>query len=162
VICCLDVDYGEERVTTAAVLFGAWTDEAAALERVVVTPGAPAAYEPGKFFARELPYLVAILDQLPPVSTIVVDAYVELGPGHPGLGAHLHAVRGVPVVGVAKSRYAGAPAIEVLRGDSAQPLYVTAAGIEPTIAAAHVRTMHGPYRLPALIKRVDTLARGRT
>ena len=45
------------------------------------------------------------------------------------------------------------------RGESATPLFITAAGIAAETAAAHVVAMHGPFRIPTLIKRADTLAR---
>ena len=65
------------------------------------------------------------------------------------------------MIGVAKTAFAGAPAVPVVRGDSARPLYVTAAGLDPQLAARHLAAMHGPHRLPTLLKRVDTLARQR-
>lgn len=157
-ICALDVDYRAASVAVAAVAFEAWTDGAATLERVDVTPGAAAAYEPGQFYLRELPYLCGLLDRLPAMAMLIVDGYADLGHA-PGLGGHLATARGVPVIGVAKTRYAGAPAIEVRRGDSKAPLYVTAAGVQPAMAAAWVASMHGPYRIPTLLKRVDSLAR---
>ncbi|HUJ62303.1 MAG TPA: hypothetical protein VLX92_27540 [Kofleriaceae bacterium] len=147
---------------TACVAFAGWRDATAARELVVRSDGPAAAYQPGRFFARELPYLEAALVRLgEPLAAALVDGYVWLGDGVPGLGAHLHAALGgaVAVVGVAKSRYRGAPAIEVVRGDSRRPLYVTAAGLDAAEAAAHVRAMHGPHRIPALVKRADTLAR---
>jgi deoxyribonuclease V len=49
----------------------------------------------------------------------------------------------------------------VLRGNSARPLFVTAAGIEVTEAAATVVAMKGKFRLPDVLRRVDALARGR-
>lgn len=159
-ICALDVDYRAASVAVAAAAFDAWTDAVAALERVDVTHGAAAAYEPGQFYLRELPYLCAMLDALPAMSLLIVDGYAELDHG-PGLGGHLAAARGLPVIGVAKTRYAGAPAIEVLRGDSKAPLFVTAVGLPVADAAAHVAGMHGPFRIPTLLKRVDSLARGR-
>jgi deoxyribonuclease V len=48
----------------------------------------------------------------------------------------------------------------VVRGTEAKrPLYVTAAGVGVDQAAAWVRSMHGPHRLPTLLKRVDRLCR---
>jgi len=159
VICALDVDYRAASVAVAAVAFAGWGDAVAALERVDVTAGAAAAYEPGQFYLRELPYLCRMLDALPAMTVLVVDGYAELDRG-PGLGGHLAAARGLPVIGVAKTRYAGAPAVEVRRGTSKAPLFVTAVGIAAADAAAHVAAMHGPYRIPTLLKRVDALARG--
>ena len=96
------------------------------------------------------------------VSLIVVDGYVDLDPGgRPGLGARVHAEFGVPVIGVAKTAFRGAShAAGVLRGGSARPLYVTAAGLTVAEAAGVVREMAGRFRLPDALKLVDRLARG--
>lgn len=159
-IVCLDVDYRAASVVTACVGFHAWTDAVAAREHVVRSTEPAAAYEPGRFAGRELPYLRAALAGFAePIQLAIVDGYVWLDAGRPGLGAHLHAALGVPVVGIAKTHYAGAEAIAVTRGESAAPLYITAAGIAAATAAAHVVAMHGPFRIPTLIKRADTLAR---
>jgi deoxyribonuclease V len=160
VIAVVDVHYEAELVTAACV--GAeWPDDVAVIEIVTRTRGAAAPYQPGAFYERELPYLVGVLDRMPPVEAILVDAYVWLGQDHPGLGWHLHAARGVPVIGVAKTPYAGAPSIDVVRGTSARPLHVTAIGIAVAVAADRVRAMHGEHRIPTLIGRADALARGR-
>ena len=158
-IVCVDVDYRTDAIVTACVGFADWTDAAAARELVVRSADAAAAYAPGRFFERELPYVKAALAQFGEAELVIVDGYVWLGPGHAGLGAHLHAAIGTPIVGVAKTPYLSASAIEIVRGDSTRPLYVTAAGIDAADAAEHVRTMHGPFRIPTLIKRADTLAR---
>lgn len=159
-IACLDVDYQATSVTAACVGFDAWSDALARIELVIRTPGPPAAYQPGAFYERELPYLLGLLERMPPVELVIVDAYVWLAPEQPGLGKRLHDVRDNAVIGVAKTRYAGADAIEIRRGDSDRPLYVTAVGIDPSLAARHIETMHGIYRVPTLIRRADALARG--
>lgn len=161
-IVALDADYRERESVVACVGFRAWNAAAAEVERVVRVPGAPAPYEPGQFYLRELPSLLAglrALDSLP--SVIVVDGYVRLAKTTPGLGAHLHdALFGkIAVVGVAKTEFRGAPAAEVLRGESKKPLYVTAIGIPLDEAASAVREMHGPHRVPALLARADRLCR---
>ncbi len=161
-IVAVDADYREREVVVACVGFRAWTDAAAAVERVVRVPGPPAPYEPGKFYLRELPCLLAGLRALESVPDIVVvDGYVRLARTTPGLGAHLHdALFGkVAVVGVAKTEFRGAPAAEVLRGESKKPLSVTAIGIALDDAARAVRGMHGPHRVPALLARADRLCR---
>lgn len=57
---------------------------------------------------------------------------------------------------MAKTRYPGATlALELQRGISRAPLYITAAGMDVTEAAQHIAEMHGPYRIPTLLKRVD-------
>ena len=87
--------------------------------------------------------------------------YADLDPGgRPGLGARAHAEFGVPVIGVAKSAFRTAThAVPVLRGTSARPLYVTAAGMPRIEAADLVRRMAGRHRLPDALRRADALAR---
>ena len=94
---------------------------------------------------------------------MIVDGYVDLDPsGRPGLGAHAHEEFGVPVIGVAKTRFATAThAVPVLRGQSVKPLFVTSAGLPLPDAAALVHAMFGQYRLPDALRRADSLARGR-
>ena len=159
-IYCVDVDYQPARVTAACVGFAAWTDDIAALEIVARTFESPPEYEPGAFYKRELPYLTGVLAQVPAIDAIVIDGYVWLGVDRPGLGKRLHDAIGAPVIGVAKTRFESADAIEIVRGHSAHPLMVTAVGIDPRAAAEHVRGMHGEHRIPTLIKRADSLARG--
>ena len=64
------------------------------------------------------------------------------------------------MIGVAKSGFRTAThAVPVVRGSSACPLFVTAAGLPATDAADLVRRMAGRYRLPDALRRADTLAR---
>lgn len=131
-------------------------------ETALVPEVAP--YEPGKFYRRELPPLRAVLaTALPNVELLIIDGYVDLDPsGRPGLGAHAHKEFGVPVIGVAKTRFVTAThAIPVIRGQSARPLFVTSAGLPLPDAAALVHAMSGRYRLPDALRRTDQLARGR-
>ncbi len=129
-------------------------------ERVAVVPGVPP-YRPGEFYLRELPPLRAVLDGLSGLGLLVVDGYSDLDPGgRPGLGGHAHAEFGIPVIGVAKSRFRTAThAVPVLRGTSVRPLFVTAAGMPRADAADLVRRMAGRYRLPDALRRADALAR---
>ena len=46
-----------------------------------------------------------------------------------------------------------------LRGHSARPLYITAAGMPAKEAADLVRHMTGRFRLPDALRRADALAR---
>lgn len=163
VIAALDVCYGPTRAAAACVLFSTFRDASPAATHVAhVTDVAP--YEPGAFYKRELPCLLAVLALAPsPLDAVVVDGYVWLSDdGRPGLGAHLFEAlnRQTPIVGVAKTTFTGAAFAEpVLRGGSAKPLYVTAAGVDARTAAGWIREMAGPHRLPTLLKLVDRLAR---
>ena len=118
-------------------------------------------YRSGKFYLRELPPLRAVIPAADELALIVVDGYVDLDPdGRPGLGAHVHAEFGVPVIGVAKTAFQTAThAASVLRGQSTRPLYVTAAGMTIADAAVLVTEMAGRFRVPDALKRVDQLAR---
>jgi deoxyribonuclease V len=161
-LVAVDVSYDRvrSRAAAAAVLFHGWQDAVAAREYTVGVPSV-AAYVPGQFYRRELPCLLQVLAAVEePITTVLVDGYVRMG-ARPGLGWHLwQAVdECCAVVGIAKSPFRGAEAIAVLRGGSRRPLYVTAAGIDPLRAAESVRNMHGPHRVPALLRRVDQLAR---
>jgi deoxyribonuclease V len=161
-IAALDVAYGPRGGVAAAVLFHAFGDEAPAATRLA-TVADVAAYEPGAFYKRELPCLLAVLAAAGPVETVVIDGYVWLSAdGRPGLGAHLFEALGggTTVVGVAKTSFTGSAFAEpVLRGTSVKPLYVTAAGVAPAVAAGWIRGMAGAHRLPTLLQRADRLCR---
>jgi deoxyribonuclease V len=149
----------------AAVVFADWASPTSVRE-VTVDVEVVAPYAPGSFYERELPCALAVLAQAG-VATgdiVVVDAYVDLGP-RPGLGRHLWralAEQGVDVacVGVAKTRYQAAGGVALTRGESASPLFISAVGMTEDAAAEAVARMHGPYRVPTMLRRVDALARG--
>jgi deoxyribonuclease V len=164
VLACVDVDYRPDGAVAACLLFAAW-DAAAPSASYALTIESVAAYEPGAFYRRELPCVRAVLDRVDvDLDVVVIDGYVWLGPvgSDPGLGAHLHRVLGgsCTVVGVAKNPFrGGSGAVEILRGTSAKPLYVTAEGMPYQEAAARVAAMHGEHRVPTLLRQVDQLAR---
>jgi deoxyribonuclease V len=143
----------------AGLWFRGWTAESAEHQATLSIPTV-AEYEPGQFFRRELPCLISVLALGPRAEIVIVDGYVWLADGRPGMGAHLHTAIGGIVVGVAKTRFTGATnAVEVCRGGSESPLFVSVAGMPAAEAAAKVAAMHGPHRLPTLLKQVDSLAR---
>ena len=161
-IVALDAFYSEPAgtATAAAVVFHNWPDSQPVAEYAITT-GAAGPYVPGQFYIRELPCLLEVLERVKePIDVAVVDGFVNLGP-NPGLGMHLWeaADRQFPVVGVAKSPFRNAGAIEVFRGESRNPLYVTAAGMLLEKAAAKIGKMHGAHRIPTLLKKVDQAAR---
>ena len=158
----VDVCYLPSGGARAAIVLAASPDFAAVEAEWTAEVPVAVPYTPGQFFLRELPPLRAVLAGAGPLGLIVVDGYVDLDPaGRPGLGAHVHHEFAVPVIGVAKTSFhAATHAIPVTRAGSAQPLFVTAAGLPLTEAASLVRTMAGRYRLPDALRRVDALARG--
>lgn len=162
-IAIVDVDYRGDGAVAACVLARGWADAEPESTRAVFLDRVEP-YEPGMFYRRELPCLLAVLSELGErPGAVVVDGYVWLGDGVPGLGARLFEALGgeIPVVGVAKTRFRGADGVaeEVLRGGSKSPLSVTAAGMDLREAADLIRGMHGPHRIPALLTRADRLCR---
>lgn len=160
-IACVDVDYRDAEAVAACVGIARWDDAAPSIESVVRI-AAVAPYEPGAFYRRELPCILAVLATMRDVGLVVVDGYVWLARERPGLGARLHEALGgsVPVVGVAKTAFRGNDAaVPVLRGRSARPLYVTAIGVDVDAAARDLAAMHGDHRIPTILARADRLAR---
>jgi len=160
----LDVYYHDDgSATVAGILFAKW--ESDQIERALVkTVSQVEDYQPGQFYKRELPCLLALiadLEQRP--ETIVIDGFVTLGADQrPGLGAYLYRDldEQIPVIGVAKSRFNQTPReTEILRGNSQNPLYVTALGIPLAKAQRKINSMHGEFRIPTLLKQVDQLCR---
>lgn len=188
-IAAFDVDYRDDYAVAAAVVIPDWETELVVHEERVRVDGV-SAYEPSRFYERELPALLRLWEQLgavnatrerrrgftpsadgdrrsgrsqPRIHTIIVDGYVWLdGNDAPGLGGHLWEVldRRVCVIGVAKNRFGESTiATEVLRGTSAKPLFVTAAGMDVEAAAGRVESLAGEHRTPTLLGAVDRLCR---
>ena len=164
-IAVLDVDYRDDDsvAVVACVVFDDWTDDTPRAEYTgVVHDVAP--YAPGEFYRRELPCLRAGLGLVEqPVDLVIVDGYVWLdGDRRPGLGAHLYQAmnQSVPVIGVAKNPFKDTDhATELRRGKSDRPLYITAVGVPIAQAVVNIGAMHGPHRMPTILKRADQLSR---
>lgn len=161
-IAIVDVDYRDDHAVAACVLVNDWIDEKP-LAEFVETISDVQPYVSGEFYRRELPCLLAVLSRISEPDFVVIDGYCWLGPDRFGLGAHLHEKlnQTSTIIGVAKTRFLSADevATPVLRGKSKSPLWITAIGIEPNSAADSIRSMHGPQRIPTLIKRADQLCR---
>lgn len=152
--------FDENRARVVGVLFREWRDPEPA--KIIATHlDSVQDYEPGSFYKRELPCILKLLEQVNPdeIDAIVVDGYVYLDEnGKKGLGAYLYEGlnRKIPVIGVAKKPFHGnAAALGLRRGTSMNPLYVTAAGIEPGAAFEHINSMDGEHRMPTLLKLLD-------
>jgi deoxyribonuclease V len=158
----VDVHYLDE-VKSRAAMVAARDRRFSVIEcsRTVIAPIA-APYRPGELYLRELPPLRAVIPAIDSLALVVIDGYVDLdSDGRPGLGAHVHAEFGIPVIGVAKTAFRTAThAAKVFRGKSARPLYVTAAGMAIADAAQLVRDMAGQFRVPHALKHADRPARG--
>jgi deoxyribonuclease V len=111
-----------------------------------------------------LPILRAVLAQLAQTpAAILIDGYVQLDrAGLPGLGAHLYDALNsqTPVIGMAKTAFRNDNwSALVSRGESQNPLRVTAIGMDLHDAAENVRAMAGEHRIPAMLKLADQTAR---
>ena len=125
-------------------------------------------YIPGQFYKRELPCIVSLLEKIKTriqkISCIIIDGFVYVDDEKsPGLGKHLYDYLNgeIPVIGVAKTNFATVEhyKLPLIRGMSANPLYISSAGIEMDMASDLIRMMHGSYRIPTLLKQVDHLTR---
>ncbi|NPA94948.1 MAG: endonuclease V [Thermodesulfobacteria bacterium] len=160
----LDVAYQETTALAVAIITKA-NDTETIVNRYWRETSAPHEYVPGKFFKRELPCILRVLDEVKePLEVVFIDAYVWLPDGRPGLGAYLFESLGstTPVVGIAKNRfYTGQERHlfrKVYRGKSRRPLYVTAAGMGVEDAAQLVTRLAGPFRIPSPVKAAHSLA----
>ncbi|MGF1761704.1 endonuclease V [Photobacterium sagamiensis] len=156
----IDVHYRDDNsAVVAGLTFNEWSSDEVEGKHIVKIDNVEP-YEPGSFYKRELPCILALLNSLEKVpNVIVIDGYVTLGKeNEDGLGAHLYKALNphTPIIGVAKSRFSGTSSdFEVYRGQSKQPLFVTSAGIDNSIAKELIKSMHGNNRLPTLLKAVD-------
>lgn len=165
-IAILDVDYRATGARAACVVAESWSSEVPSASYVSDIESVQE-YEPGSFYRRELPCLLQVLSTLAsPPDVVVIDGYVWLSSASkPGLGAYLYQAIGAntPVIGVGKTAFHGAEScpivVQVHRGSSKKPLFVTAAGVEPVVAGSWVQGMAGAHRIPALLTATDQLSR---
>lgn len=162
-IACFDAHYDDDSAIAAAIVIHHWEDEIT-VDQFTVNVADVGDYRPGSFYERELKPLHELLPLIScPVRYFVIDAYCHLSDGgSPGLGAYLHEL--LPddsvVIGVAKNRFRDTRhAVELFRGNSNRPLFITSIGIDYQSAADHVKSMAGEHRIPTILKTVDRLAR---
>lgn len=162
-IACLDVHYAEGRATAACIRFRHWADEKS-VDVVTASMDTVAAYESGEFYKRELAPLLRVLERSgQSAQTLVIDGYVWLdAQGSPGLEALLYAATGGQsrVIGIRQEpTQKRGFAYHVMRGSSTKPLYVTAIGLDTADAAEGVKNMHGPHRIPTMVRAADRVSR---
>jgi deoxyribonuclease V len=101
------------------------------------------------------------MDQITaPIELIIVDSCVQLD-DRPGLVQHVfdHFHEVIRVIGVAETSFQNARNVEILRGFTAAPLFITAVGYGIKQAGTQVQAVHGRHHIPKLLKRVDQKAR---
>jgi len=160
-IIAIDVHYRENVAKSVSIAFDNWTDTIPHTTHIAEVKNI-APYIPSQFYKRELPCILKVLEEsdLSKVALIIVDGYVVLNDeGKAGLGQYVYEAlaQKIPIVGVAKKSFHDNEknVIQVFRGTSKNPLYVTSIGTDLTEAAEQVKNMAGDYRFPELLKILD-------
>ncbi|REC46143.1 endonuclease V [Chryseobacterium pennipullorum] len=164
-IYAFDTYYYPEYANTVCIAFENWTSEKES-EVFVEQTGVDSGYESGAFYKRELPCIQSLLKKivLKPGDMIIVDGYVTLDhEGKMGLGGYLYEAleEKFPVIGIAKNEFIMPDSHRrtVFRGESKTPLFITTKGIDVDEVRYHVEKMHGAFRIPALLKKLDQMSR---
>ncbi|MGG7467638.1 endonuclease V [Chryseobacterium arthrosphaerae] len=164
-IYAFDTYYYEDFANTVCIAFEDWKSEKE-VETFIEQTKINSEYESGAFYKRELPCILSLLQKITLKSgdIIIVDGYVTLdNEGKSGLGGHLYKAldEKYPVVGIAKNEFTtpDTKRRSVFRGESRTPLFLTAKGIDVDEIKTRVEQMHGAYRMPTLLKRLDQLSR---
>lgn len=158
----IDVYYYNEIGKVVGLLFKEFTDSKP-INIVQKEIQDIALYEPGAFYKRELPCIISLLSEvnISEIELIIIDGYVFLDDeGKMGLGAYLYNYlsQKIPIIGVAKTSFHDNTknVIEVFRGTSTKPLYVSSIGIHIQEAATFIKSMFGNNRIPTLLKLLDS------
>jgi deoxyribonuclease V len=164
-ILATDVYYEDKKAKAVGVLFNDWKDEVPS-QIIAKHIGNVENYESGNFYKRELPCLIQLLEDidLKKINTIIVDGYVFLDDAKKhGLGYYLYEYlnKAIAVIGVAKKAFHNNSlyVVSLLRGTSKNPLYITAVGINLSLATECIKSMHGEFRIPTLLKFTDQQTR---
>ena len=163
-VLAIDVYYRARNAKAVGVIFN-WEDAKPA-ETIIEYIEGIGEYVPGEFYKRELPCIQRIFEvvNLDAIEAIIIDGHMYVDSiGNLGLGGYAWQLLAnkIPVIGVAKSSfYANKETVaEVLRGESKNPLYVSAIGIELEMAADLIKNMHGNYRMPDVLKKLDRVTK---
>jgi len=163
-ILAIDVYYRAENAKAVGVIFN-WEDTKPA-EVIIEYIEGVGDYVPGEFYKRELPCIQRIFEvvNLNTIDAIIIDGHMYVdNSGNFGLGGYaLRLLKNkVPVIGVAKSSFFAnkETVFEVLRGESKNPLYVSAIGMELNIATDLIKNMRGAYRIPDILKELDRITK---
>jgi len=164
-IYAFDTHYRENKANTVCIGFEKWEDKTFLWSKSLRTD-IKSDYISGAFYKRELPCIIELLGQidLKTDDIIVIDGFVFLDDQmKPGLGAHLYHEIGEtnPIVGVGKSNFATLNKLKrpILRGESQNPLFITAIGLDLDDVANKVKNMFGEYRMPYLLSQLDQMTK---
>lgn len=164
-ILAFDTYYFDNKAKTVALTFKNWEDS---IEQNIFSELLENAeeYTSGEFYKRELPCILSLIKNINPkeIELIIIDGFVYLNDDlKKGLGAYLYESlnQKVPIIGVAKTDFISLKSNKrlLLRGESKNPLYITAIGIHLDKATSNIQLMHGEYRIPTLLKRLDMITK---
>lgn len=181
-IAGLDIAYDTESdlIAAAVVVLNAHSLET--LEQTTAVAEASFPYVPGLLAFREIPALVAALNQLRmDPDLLVCDGYGLAHPRRFGLACHLGVLTGLPSIGVAKTPFVGTAKenLDVQRGatadlvdggelvgravrtrDGVKPVYVSIGHrIDLDTACAYTLALTTGFRQPETTRRADSLSR---
>ncbi|MCX2431031.1 endonuclease V [Pedobacter sp. GR22-10] len=164
-VLTLDVHYKDDASAKSVGILFNWNDvqpKEILIEYVRETEE----YIPGEFYRRELPCLLKIIEKvnINDLEAIVIDGYVYIDNDKRfGLGGHLWQAlnKQIPIIGVAKSFYYGNTETvkQIYRGKSKKSLYISSIGLELDIASHFIIHMPGEFRIPDLLKQLDTITK---
>lgn len=160
-ILAFDTYYFEDKAKTVCISFNNWDDNTI-LETFEEIKEEIEEYKSGEFYKRELPCILSLYSKInfSNLEAIIIDGYIYLDDDKkPGLGAHLHEKLNckIPIIGVAKTNFYTLTKnkIELFRGMSKNPLYITSIGMDINDAFENIKKMDGEFRIPKLLKELD-------
>ncbi|NJM79536.1 MAG: endonuclease V [Flavobacterium sp.] len=164
-ILTIDVHYKADYAKTVLLFFENWQSETPSNVVTHITKDVME-YEPGSFYKRELPCIMNALQtvSLDAIEVIIIDGYIYVdNEGKYGLGGHLYEAldKNFSIIGVAKTSFQSnkETVVEVYRGESKNPLFVSAIGLEKEVGANYIKNMFGEYRMPYLLKLMDQITK---
>lgn len=163
-VLAIDVHYKEQYAKIVGVVFE-WNDiTPRKIYSTTLTGVAP--YVAGKFYQRELPCILKLLEQIPlkDIEAIIVDGHCYVNnEGDHGLGGYLWTAidMSMPIIGLAKNRLDGNNkySFPIYRGNSRKPLFVSAIGIDQELAIERIVRMKEEYRIPTVLKELDRITK---
>lgn len=163
-ILAIDVHYKETYAKAVGVLFD-WDDEKP-IDVITTTISEVAEYETGQFYKRELPCILKLLEKvdLQTIECIIIDGHVYVNNDKSfGLGGYLFKELGckIPIIGLAKKSFINTEKVSfpIFRGQSKIPLYVSSIDFNIKDAMKKIKNMQCNYRIPTLLKYLDTLTK---
>jgi deoxyribonuclease V len=164
-ILALDTYYFENKAKTVALEFSSWSDN---IETVLYSEVLEniEEYISGEFYKRELPCILSLISKIDvkKIEFIIIDGYVFVDDNSKlGLGGFLYEKlsKKIPIIGVAKTDFISLTKnkISLLRGKSKNPLFISSIGINLNEATEKIKQMSGEFRIPTLLKKLDTLTK---